>query len=407
MCGELRVMAVGKVGARGATITAAAARAPSPQLLLAAFGLLGVTFGVWQVLLADLSRTLDLSPGPLGLALSVGFCVSIPALSLGGRLVERRGYRATIIAAGVVLCLAVASAAAIGRFWQLLLMLPPFYAATGIYDLGINAAAVRFEAVTGRRVLTYAHAAFSAGGAIGALVSGALVAGGVHFRALYIAVAVAIALVLIWVRYGELPTHAAPAPEGAAAASLRRNPALLLIAAITVLAFLSEGAMENWSAIYLRSSLALPTILGASGVATFHLAMTIGRLGTAGAQRLLSRLVLLRLAGAVGAAGMALSLATTRPPLILCGFLLVGLAFSGVVPVALSLVGVIAPAHTGRATAGVMTIAYAGFLVGPPIIGGLAEAFGLRLALTSLIVAGLATAALASSGLARRAFVEA
>ena len=384
-----------------------AMREPSLILLLALFGLLGVVFGVWQVLLADLSRDLALSPGPLGLALSVGFCLSIPALSLGGRLVERWGYRGTIAAAGVLLSLSIACVAAIGEFWQLLLVLPPFYAATGIYDVGINAAAVRFEALTERRVLTYAHAAFSAGGALGALASGALVAGGVPFRALYLGVAVLIGPALVWIWCGNLPTRAAAAPaESADTARLRRNPALLLIAAITVLAFLSEGAMENWSAIYLRSSLALPALLGTSGVATFHLAMTIGRLGTAGALRLLPRLTLLRLAGALGAAGMALSLATTWPPLILCGFLFVGLAFSGVVPVALSLIGIIAPEHTGRATAAVMTVAYAGFLVGPPFIGGLAEAFGLRRALASIILAGLATVALASGGLARHAFVE-
>jgi MFS family permease len=161
--------------------------------------------------------------------------------------------------------------------------------------------------------------------------------------------------------------------------------------------------MENWSAIYLRSSLHLPALLGASGVATFHLAMTIGRLSTAGALRFVRRLTLLRLSGGVGAIGMALSLATTWPPLILCGFLLVGLSFSGVVPVALSLAGDLAPDHAGRATSAVMTVAYAGFLVGPPVIGGLAEALGLRAALATLILCGATTAALASTGLARRA----
>jgi MFS family permease len=396
-------MAIEKIEAAGAT-GAIARRASSLALLLCAFGIFGAMFGVWQVLLADLSRALGLSPGPLGVALAVGFALSIPALSLGGRLVDRLGLRATIVAAGLVLGLGVAAMALLGHFWQLVLLLPPFYAATGIYDVGINAAAVRVEALSGRRVLPHLHAAFSGGGAAGALSAGALVTAGVPFRLLYVGVALLVGLVMIWAWYGDLPQNAADAPpETADTARLLRNPALLLIAIITVLALLSEGTMENWSAIYLRSSLELPALLGASGVATFHLAMTIGRLSTAGALRFVRRLTLLRLSGGIGAAGMALSLATTWPPLILCGFLLVGLSFSGVVPVALSLTGDLAPDHAGRATSAVMTVAYAGFLVGPPVIGGLAEAFGLRVALATLILCGATTAALASTRFARRA----
>jgi len=397
---------IGRVGGyrQGAIV---AIRAPSLPLLLGVFAGLGGMFGVWQVLLADLSRALNVSPGPLGVALSLGFLLSLPVLSLGGRLVERWGLRATIVVAGTVNALAIVSAALLGRFWQLLFLLPIFCAATGVYDVAINATAVRFEGVSGRRVLPICHAAFSGGGAAGAIAAGLLVTAGVPFRALYLGVALLIGAVQVLVWHGALPPLAAQAsPETADTARLLRNPALLLLTVVTVLAFLSEGTMENWSAIYLRSSLALPAILGASGVAIFHLAMMVGRLGTAGALRLVSRLALLRVAGICGVGGMVLALATTAAPLILLGILLVGLAFSGVVPVALSLIGEIAPDRAGRATAAVMTVGYAGFLVGPPLIGGLAEWFSLRLALATVILFGAIVAALASMPLARRSFAR-
>lgn len=117
---------------------------------------------------------------------------------------------------------------------------------------------------------------------------------------------------------------------------LYRNLPLLLIAAIATLGLLSEGEMEHWSGIYLRESLALPVLLGASGVAVFHAAMAVGRLLTAGAvTRFGNRRTLLG-AGILTAAGMALSLATLEPLLVVAGFLLVGLALSAIVPVAFS-----------------------------------------------------------------------
>ena len=112
---------------------------------------------------------------------------------------------------------------------------------------------------------------------------------------------------------------------------LYRSLAILLLACITALAFLSEGALENWSTIYLRSSLDLPTVLGASGFAVFHAAMLVGRISTALGVAHFDRGIMVRVADTVAASGMVLAL-TTRVSLILIGFLLVGLALARVTP---------------------------------------------------------------------------
>ena len=210
---------------------------------------------------------------------------------------------------------------------------------------------------------------------------------------------------MAWVWWGELPPADGPTTTAETPGSdlrVTRSAALWIVASISALSFISEASIESWSAIYLRAALDLPALVGASAVATFHLAMTTGRLSAAGILRRIQRLTLLRVAGVLAAAGMALTLATTYPPLILCGFLVVGLSFSAIVPVAVSLAGDLFPARAGQVTSLVFTVSYTAVLFGPGIVGNLAESTGLRLALGSIIVAGGLIAALTLLPVARR-----
>jgi MFS family permease len=140
--------------------------------------------------------------------------------------------------------------------------------------------------------------------------------------------------------------------------------------------------------------LGLPALLGGSGVAVFYAAMAAGRLGTAGVVRLLGNRRTLICAGALTAVGMMLALATREPSLVVVGFLGVGLSLSGVAPIAFSVAGDLAPGRAGAAISVVTTLGYGGFLLGPVIVGGLAELVGLRTALLTIAAAGLVIAAL-------------
>ena len=373
-------------------------RASPARLLPTAFGLFGFLYGVWQVLLADLAGDLELSPGPLGVALSAGFVASLPAMLAGGRAADRWGRRPVVVVAGAGMALAWVGFAVVGSFPVLVGLLLAFYAASGVYDVGINAAAMAAEQRTGRRLLPLLHGAFSGGGAAGALAAGALVSAGAPFRILYLAVALLVGALMVLIRSGGLAfdqgrEEAAPVRRGRF--GLFRERAILLVAAVTALGFFLEGAMENWSAYYLRESLALPALLGASGAAIFHGAMLVGRLGTAGAVGRFGRAATLRGAGLGASGGIALALATERAPLILAGFLVAGLALSAVAPVTFSLAGDLAPTRAGEASAVITTLGYGGFLLGPSLIGGLAEATSLRTALAAAAVTGTLIALLA------------
>ena len=152
--------------------------------------------------------------------------------------------------------------------------------------------------------------------------------------------------------------------------------------------------MEHWSGVYLRQTLGLSALLGGSGVAVFYAAMAVGRLGAALViGRFGNRLTLLG-AGVLTACGMTLALATREPLLVVAGFLVVGLALSAVVPIAFSVAGDLAPERAGAAISVVTTLGYGGFLLGPVIVGGLAEVIGLRVALGIIALSGLLILAL-------------
>jgi MFS family permease len=367
---------------------------PAALVTGAAFLAFGVLYGVWAVLLTDLARELDLSDGPLGLALTAGFVGSLPVMVGGGHLTDRYGARPLALASGCLLAVAFGAIALVGGFAALVVVLFAFYAASGAFDVAINAAAMGIERATGRHLLSAFHGAFSGGGMLGALGAGALLAGGIPFRSAYLAVMVVLlAVVVAWSRI-RLP--AVPTSSGETGGrSLYRNRPLLLLAAITALAFLAEGAMETWSGIYLRTGLALPAVAGAAGVAVFHGAMFVGRSGASVLARRSAPSTRLRLAGIAAAAAMAFALATTIAPVVIGGFLVVGLALSLVAPLAFSLAGEARPEEAGRASSVITTIGYAGFLFGPGIIGSVAAATTLRIGLGAVVIAGLSIALLA------------
>ncbi|MGI8650997.1 MAG: MFS transporter, partial [Rubrobacter sp.] len=134
----------------------------------AAFALLGIFWGTFAVLLADLSGSIGLSPGPLGVALFVGAVASIVSMALLGWASDRVGRRVFVFAAVLVFGVGIAGLSVAGSFAALIVALVVVYAGSGLYDVGINASAIDIEREVGRRIMAYFHAAFSAGGFFGA-----------------------------------------------------------------------------------------------------------------------------------------------------------------------------------------------------------------------------------------------
>jgi len=376
-------------------------------LELGAFGFFGLFWGCFAVLLADLSGSLGLSPGPLGVALFVGAGASIAAMGALGWASDRLGRRAYLILATGLFGAGISGLALSDSFVTLLLALVVLYSSSGLYDVGINAVAVDLERISGKRLMSYLHAAFSGGAMAGALGAGALRQAGADYRLVYLSLLVPLAALVAAFAVARFPRSGVPSDAASSAAEARggaaagrwdlyRSGPLLVVASIACLGLLAEGEMEHWSGIYLRDTLGLAAIVGGSGVAIFYGAMALGRLasgwlvGRVGNRRTLAG------SGALAAGGMLLALATTNPALVVGGFLLVGLALAAVAPLAFSVAGDLVPERAGSAVSVVTTVGYGGFLLGPPLVGGLAEVVGLRSALGVVAAAGLAVFVLSS-----------
>ncbi len=365
-----------------------------------AFGVFGLWAGCSAVLLADLSRAIGLSPGPLGVALFAGAGASLAAMTTLGWTVDRFGRKAFLITVACVLGLEISGLALVESFWALVAVLVLFSPAGGLYDVGINAVAVDLERLSGRRFMSFLHALYAAGAMSGAVGAGALLSAGVDYRLVYLALLVPLTAVVAAIAAFPFPHRDGDTDDKRAEGvdresrtwhwDLYRSGPLLLIAAIATLALASEREMQFWSGIYLRDSLGMGALLGGSGVALFFGAMALGRLGTALIVGRFGNRRTLVLAGGLAAAGMTLALATTLPALVIGGFLLVGLAISGMAPLAYSAAGDLVPGRAGAAVSVVTASSFGGGLLATPAVGGLAELTGLRTALGLVILAGLA-----------------
>jgi MFS family permease len=368
---------------------------PSP--LVVAFAVFGVLWGAWQAVLPDLAGNYDLSSGPLGAMLTAGFAVALPAMLLTGRLVDRFGIAWGIGVPALAMALGLMLIGSLPPVPLLVIGVMLFSSGSGGFDVAINGAAMGDAVWRGPSRLTLLHAGFSGGGVLGAVGGGALIGAGVDFQIVYPLVAVAV-LGAVAMTASSRWSNASTGESVPPAIAL----AMLPLAALAGLAFLAEGSMETWSAIYLRDVLGAGAFVGALGPGAFHAAMLAGRLIGAGVAGSVGAATTLLVAGSMTVVGMAVALVVPVPLLALPGMALAALGASFVVPVVVSLAAGRAGRHAGRAASYVLTLGYAGFLVGPSLVGMLGELAGLRVALAVVPVAALVIAAASRTRVATR-----
>ncbi|MGZ8512046.1 MAG: MFS transporter [Candidatus Limnocylindria bacterium] len=369
---------------------------PTAARLPLAFGVFGVLWGAWQAVLPDLAAQHGLSSGPLGAILTLGFAASLPAMIAAGRLLDRAGAGWAIAVPAVAMALALLAIAAVPSIAVLVVAVVVFASGSGAYDVAINGAAMGDKAWSRPGRLTLLHAAFSGGGVVGAVGGGLTIGSGIAFQAVYLVLAVA--LVLMGAAAVTPPWRGA-STGGAVPRSV--GLAMLPLAALAGLAFLAEGSMETWSAIYLRDVLGAAALVGALGPAAFHGAMFVGRLVGAGVAGWLGAPTTLLVGGLMTLLGMAAALLVTEPAAAIPGMAVAALGASFVVPVVVSLAARRAGAHAGRAASYVLTLGYAGFLVGPSLVGIGGELVGLRAALVVVPVAAALIAVGSRTSVAR------
>jgi MFS family permease len=364
----------------------------SPRAAITTIFLLnGAVFSSWYARLPAIQADLHLEAGALGVALLGAPAGLLVAQPLVGALVARAGSRAVIAALPLYSATVVLPAAAVDAA-VLFVATGLVGVANGTLDIAMNVQGLAVERATGRRIFSSQHAAFSFGALAGAGTAGAVAALGVdplpHLIGVAVAGGMAAAAVSPHLLRDE-PTSARPAPL--LARPTGRLAALALIAFCTLLA---EGAMFDWSGIYLATGAGASAGVAPLGLAAFALTQGIGRLIADRAVEQAGAVSVATSGAVLAALGLGLGLAVAAPPAALLGFALMGVGLSAVFPLTLRASGR-TELTPGPAVAAVSTVGYGGSLLGPPLIGILADGMGLRAALVVVCALCLLTAALA------------
>jgi MFS family permease len=386
---------------------------PPTAQLRRARAAVGACFFVNAVLYANLVPRLPELKADLGLSNS-SLGAALAALPLGALLsglssasLIRRYGSGRVASGGLTLLAAGVWAAAAAPNWAVLagaLLLAG--ALDAVVDVAQNAHGLRVQRAYGRSILNAFHGVWSIGAVVGGLLGSAAAGLDVPLPVHLGVVAVIFGLPALFGPRALLPgpddaerEDDLVSPDSAAPRSLRRT-AILTMAALGVLAACGafvEDAGSSWSALYLRDELASGAATAGLGFVALSAAMTIGRLtGDRAVDRFGQRRVV-RVGGALTAAGMGLALALPTIATTVLGFALAGLGVATLIPAVYHAADELPGLRRGLGLAVVNWLLRIGFLVSPPLVGVLADAFSLRVALLTVVLAGLGALVLGRS----------
>ncbi|HJL87615.1 MAG: MFS transporter [SAR324 cluster bacterium] len=331
-----------------------------------------------------LQRKLELGDAMTGFALLFPAIGAVSMMLLTGNLIQRFGSRKLILVGGLVMQLCLPLILLMPTLIFLAPVLLLIGGASGMMDISMNAQAARIEHVYDKPIMSSFHAVWSLGTLLGGGLASLLL--GLAWTPLEHAGMIACMLFILVIVCGRwLITEEEPSPEKAPLISIPRGPVLVL-GLLAFVAMIAEGAATDWSSIFARNELEATPSQAAAVFTVFALTMTLGRF-------LGDRLVhhwgpdrVLRYACWVGAAGFMAGLLSENLDGVMFGFACLGLGLANTVPILFSGASRIPGVNPGVGIAGVATLGYFGFLIGPPLIGTIAEFFGLDHALLLIVL---------------------
>ncbi len=337
------------------------------------FFIAGFAIAAWAPLVPYAKARANLSEDTLGLLLLCLGIGSIIAMPVGSACAVRFGCRRVFFISTLLLCLALPPLAAVSGFAGLALALFVFGAGLGSLDCVMNMQAIVVERLNDRPLMSGFHAQFSLGGIAGALGVSAILSIGVSpVVALFGVVALIVAVMAVAMPHMLVKVH-----EGTGKLFAFPHGIVVLFGAICFASFLAEGAILDWSAVFLTEVQEMQTSMAGLGYAAFAAAMTTGRLtGDALVHKFRYR-AMLAAGAACAATGLTVASLSSWWLMALFGYALVGFGCANIVPIMYSLVGRQNVMSQSAAVAAITTMGYAGMLVGPALIGFVAELAGL------------------------------
>lgn len=359
------------------------------------FFLSGFANAAWAPMVPFAKARTGLGNAAFGLVLiglGIGAILVMPLVSWALR---RQGSRRSMVAAGCLITLTLPPLAVLSDPIMLAADLVLFGFGVGALDAAMNAQAVEVEIRSGRPLMSGFHGMFSLGGLAAALLLTLLLGAGLGVRGGAGVITVLFVALGLWRAGGLLPGREAVQPSWGRKPGWRMtlHPLVLLIGGLAVVGFLGEGATLDWSALFLTTK-GVPAAYGGLGYAAFSVAMVAGRLSGDRLARQLGTLRLLRASAVLAMAGWA-SAVLLPGPLSLLGFALIGGGAANIVPQLFSAAARVPGVPPSVAIPFISALGYAGLLCGPALVGIVAAATSLGVAL--LLVGLLLLSVLAGS----------
>jgi MFS family permease len=348
----------------------------------------GFGFSSWASRIPTIQQNLQLSEGKLGavlFALPAGLMCTLPVT---GYLLRRFSSRYIMLSGAVLFNIMLCLVGFTQETWQLVVVLFFFGSSRNLFNISANAQSIGVQAMYDRSIIATFHGIWSIAGfaaaAVGSLVVSLSIPPSWHF------LVVCIFLTGLCFYFFKDSVHQQPQPHERLQKTKFRIPdkALLKLGFICFASMACEGTMYDWSGIYLKKAVHASKEMATVGYAVYMVAMTLGRFtGDKMANRIGVK-AMLKYSGLFILAGLLLAAIFPYTITTALGFMMTGFGVSCVVPMVFSMAGKIKHMSGGPAIAGVSTIGYFGFLIVPPTVGFIAEAFNLRWSLALIALFG-------------------
>lgn len=358
---------------------------------------MGLSFASWASRIPDIKTALHLNDAMFGsilFALPVGQFLMMP---FSGKLVTRFGSRKIMLFALPVYTIFLSNVGLVREGWQLAIALFLFGLAGNLCNISINTQGVAAERLYGRPIMASFHGSWSLAGFTGALIGLLMINLKVSPYWHFVTV-----ILIVWTIVWTNQAHLIGGKSGVNPNEPKRkffgkpDPILLQLGIIGFCSMASEGAMFDWSGVYFKDVVKAPDSLVILGYTSFMIMMSTGRFVADYFISKIGRKLLLQICGVMISTGLFTSV--IFPYLIpsTLAFMLVGLGVSSIVPTVYSAAGRHSRVPPGIALATVSSVSFLGFLMGPPLIGYISEAFGLRYSFAVIGIFGIGITLLVS-----------
>jgi MFS family permease len=377
---------------------------PPSRAVALVFAFVSTLYGTWLARIPEAQNALGLSEAALGAALLGAPVGMIAVMPVAGWMIARWGAGRVTLGSALAFAAALSAPAWAWNGLSLAAGLGLIGMTDGVLNVAMNARANTIESRRETPIMSSCHGFFSVGGMVGAGLGSVTAALAVPLTVALAGVGLAGGMMVLGIRTALTVGTETRSPGPVFAVPSR---SLIGLAALVFCILLNEGAVSNWSAVYLRNGLGASAGVAGLGYAAFSCTMALGRFYGDRITERLGAPTVVRRGALLAAAGLAGALAVGHPIAALVGFAAMGLGYASLIPILFRSAAQMPGLAPGTSLAAVAGVGYLGLFAGPPALGGIAEAWGLSWIVGIMAVLSALVAALAGRIVPDRAAIEA